>query len=267
MKLNGVLLAICMLMQPGAAMAHPGADARIARLDRLIENNPRQQQLFILRGGIYSHEGDWQLAEQDFERAQSLGDRADSEFDWGLLHYRRGEYVHARQAFSRYLHKYPHHEQALLYRARASQEMGDAQSALVDFLAYIASAEAPHPGDILAAAELLAEKPANGIDKALDLLDMGMSRLGVQPQLQRYAIALELERGATSLAVKRCQELETGLGSSPQWKFEMAQLLLLDNRDSEAALLLDKAEVQLGELRPTPARRALTRSIEALKLS
>ncbi|MFT5334514.1 MAG: hypothetical protein ACI9GB_002425, partial [Halioglobus sp.] len=34
-----------------------------------------------------------------------------------------------------------------------------------------------------------------------------------------------------------------------------------------AWLLLNQAEVQLGQLRPTPARRALNRSIEELKLS
>ncbi len=271
MRFTGVLLALSLLLllllQLPVAVAHPGADSRIARLDQLIQDNPKRQELFILRGGLHSREGDWQLAERDFELAQSLGDSTEADFEWGLFHYRRSDYPKARQAFSRYLLKYPHREQALLYKARSAREMGDGEEALLGFLAYIAGAKAPQPGDILVAAKLQAENRENGINEALGLLDGGMSRLGIQAQLQRYAIALELERGEISLAVARCQTLETVLGSSPQWKFEMAQLLLLGNREREASLLLDRAGVQLGELRPTPARSALSRRIEELKVS
>lgn len=58
-------------------------------------------------------------------------------------------------------------------------------------------------------------------------------------------------------ALRRCRDLEKILGSSPLWQFEMAQLLLQAGRSEEASALLRQAEEQLGQLRETPARRAL----------
>lgn len=267
MKFSGILLGLSLLMQLSNASAHPGLESRVALLAQLIEKNPEQQELYILRGGTYSQEGSWQPARDDFERAQSLGDPVEADYEWGLWHYRRGEYAQAREALNRYLLKYPSHEQALLHRARAARDMGESEAARLDFLDYIARAEAPHPGDVVAAAKLIAGQSVGGVSEALQLLDAAMLRVGNQPQLQRYAIALELERGELSLAIERCQKLEASLGSSPQWKVEMAQLLLLDKRDLDASFLLDEAKMQLKQLRPTPSRQLLSQQIEKLKIS
>ncbi|MFK8049049.1 MAG: hypothetical protein AB8B81_11510 [Halioglobus sp.] len=254
-------------MSLSTASAHPGMETRLAQLAKLIESNPRQQALFVLRAGMYSQEGDWQRAREDLERAQRLGDPVEADYELGLLHYRRGEYWEARSALKRYLLKYPHHEQALLYRARAARDLGLAEAARLDFINYIASAEAPHPGDVIAAAKLVAAQSETALSDALQLLDAAMSRVGNQGQLQRFAITLELQRGEVSLAVNRFKKLEPSLGSNPHWKVEMARLLLQDKRNIEASALLNEAKIQLDQLRTTPARQALTLEIEKLKLS
>jgi hypothetical protein len=55
------------------------------------------------------------------------------------------------------------------------------------------------------------------------------------------------------------------LDDSPEWKVDMAELLLFSGRDEEAAALLESASVQLANLRATAARRALQGRIEMLR--
>jgi len=258
------LFAVLLVLSVWQVAAHPGAEASIARLDRMIEEHPGEQALYIKRGGLYSHQSQWSMALADFTLAQSLGDPARVGFEVGLMHYRLGEFPAALKALSRYLELYPADSAALLYRARAAQEAGINETALADYRLYLELAAAPQPGDFLAAARSMAAEPGVGSGPALELLDQGMARLGLQAQLQRYAIELELQRGELPLAVERCRTLEDGLGASPLWKVEMAELLLLAEQPVEANTLLLQAEAQLNSLKQTPARRELRGKIQQL---
>jgi predicted Zn-dependent protease len=260
-----LLITLLLLALAGRAAAHPGAETSIARLDPLIAAHPGQQALYIKRGAMYSHRGQWQPALRDFELARGLGDSREVGFELGLLHYHRGQYTPAQAELSRYLELHRAHPDALLFRARAAQAGGATDAALADFQTYFTLAKKPHPGDLLAAARLLAAQPQAGAVPALELLDQGMARLGLQPQLQRYAVTLELQRGNLPQALGRWQALGVMLGHSPQWQVEMAELLLIAERADEATSLLDQARAQLNELRPTPARLKLQDRIEQLR--
>lgn len=260
------LLFLALLWQVWQAAAHPGVGASIAHLDQLIAEHPGQQALYIKRGSLYSHRGQWQLALQDLDTAQHLGDAREASFELGLLHYYKGDYRRAQAELSRYLELHPAQADALLFRARAAQSAGSTDTALADFQTYFQLVQAPQPGDLLAAARLLCAQSGNGPEHALVLLDQGMAQIGLQAQLQRYAVALELQQGKVPAALQRWQGLEEILGHSPQWQLEMAELLLIAERRGEATALLDQALAQLQELRLTPARRQLQHRIERLKI-
>lgn len=259
------LFAPLLLLPALHGTAHPGAETSIARLGQLIAAHPMQQTLYIQRGGLLAHHGQWQRALDDLALARTLGDPRAAGFELGRLYYHRGEQAQARAAFSAFLSLHPGHPDALLYRARAAQADGDTQAALADYNSHFRQVEKPHPGDLLAAARLLAASGQNGIAPAITLLDQGVARIGPQPQLQRYAIELALSTGNLPAALRRCRELRAILGPGPQWQLEMARLLLLAGRENQARSLLDQAQAQLNELRSTPARRALRDEIEQLR--
>ncbi len=97
----------------------------------------------------------------------------------------------------------------------------------------------------------------NGVEDALTLIDAGLLRLGLIPQLQVCAVNLESRLGRTELALSRLFSLRDLLNNSPQWKADMARLYKL-NGDTDVALdYYLQAQLQLSGLRPTLARQQL----------
>ena len=260
---TATLLGLMLACATGAA-AHPGLESTLALLDPIIASNPRDPALYIARGAIYSRHGELERALEDLQRAQALGDPVSVAFELGVLHYRMGEYSRSRLLLGNWLAGHPGHAEALLYRARAASADGDPRAAAADYRTYLADAAAPNPGDYLAAARLLATDDGAGTGPALELLDQGMKRLGIVPQLQRYAVELEIERGDVGAALRRWRVMQPALGAGPEWKVGMAELLMRAGRPAQAAEVLQDAREQLHALKPTPSRRRLLERIELL---
>ena len=147
------------------------------------------------------------------------------------------------------------------------RDSGHHDAALRDFKAYFALQKQPNPGDYLSAADMLVGLKGQGVPAALAMLDEGMARLGVIPQLQQRAIELELERGKSQQAIARLGTLKPVLGNSPDWQVDMGELLLLAGRPDEARPLFDAAASQLASLRKTVARQQLQARLEELQAS
>ena len=262
--LRSLLFALALPAFAPGALAHPGMHETIAYLSERIREAPEDQALYIERGIAYSEDGLLGPALADFRKAETLGDPVRVAFDLGVLHYRAGDFDRAREALTRTLARFPAHALAFEYRARAARDAGDARAAVADFEAVFALREDVNPGSYLSAAELLLPLPDAGADAALALLDRGMAQLGVIPQLQQRAIALERERGAFGAALKRHETLAEPLAWSPDWRVERAELLLELDRPEEAARELTAAQTALAALRPTRARAALGTRITEL---
>ncbi|HPG24718.1 MAG: tetratricopeptide repeat protein [Spirochaetaceae bacterium] len=258
-----VLLLVVLAIAP-AVRAHPSAAHRIELLTREIEASPDDPMLYLRRGQAYSNEGMLDRALADLRRAESLGDPALVAYEVGVALYRRGDLPGARAAFDRFLERFPQHPPALEYRARVARDAGDAASALADFEAYFALQEDPNPGDYLSAARLVQDIEGGGAEAALRVLDRGMAKLGVIPQLQQPAIAIERARGRPAAAIARLETLAPQMGGSPDWKVEMGELLLASGRVEEARARLGEAGAQLEGLRVTAARRTLAERVESL---
>jgi len=192
-------------------------------------------------------------------RAAELGDPVLVSFDLGVLHYRMGDFAAARRYFDAWLQRFPNHAACLEYRARLLRDAGDHDGAIADFRRVFALQSRPNPGDYISVAEMFESRGDAGVAEALEVLDQGIAKLGVTPQIQRKAVALELRRKQPGRAIERMRALEPMLGESPDWKVEMGELMLAAGRREEAQIYFRRAADQLGGLRPTPARQQLMR--------
>lgn len=257
-----LLLFTAVLATPGVH-AHPGMQDQLSRINRTIAERPSEQALYIQRGIIYTNGGHYPEALADYRQAEKLGAPIMVAYELGVLFYRMENYDEATHYLSQYLHQFPASAAAYEARSRVYRDTGDHQRAMADLNKYFELQGAPHPGNYLAAADMLEEMGQT--DAALAILDQGMEKLGLTPQLQRRAITLELQRQQSDRAIARLETLREPLQESPPWKIEMAQLLLLQQRRLEADEFLRKAHDELTVLRPTPARIELLQRVETLQ--
>ena len=264
MRLLQLLLLCVLFLSNSNAFAHAGHDAQLLRINRAIEQQPDDQALYIRRGSIYCENRQFDHASADFEQAERLGPKVVVAFERGVLYYRMGDFERATDYFNQYLEQFPEAAHAFEYRAWAARDTGDYPLAIADLNSYFELLETPHPGNYIAAANMLHDMQQT--QQALQLLDKGMEKIGLTPQLQRRAIELELERDQVSNAIARHDSLRSTLNENPLWKLQMAELLLQDNRNEEARKMAQQAETELLALRPTPARlQQLQRSRQLLK--
>lgn len=261
------LLTLCLLFLWPASIgyAHPGAHDKLVYINRQLKEKPNDQQLYIQRGATYSNDGQFDNALADFRKAETLGNPLAVAFELGVLHYRQGKFEQARTYFDAWLQRSPTHAPALEHRARLLRDAGDFEASLADYNALFALQQRSDPGNYISAAKMLAELDDEGLAAAIDMLDSGMQQLGLAPQLQRYAIELELKRQHTANAIARLASLEPVLGKSPDWKTDMGELLLLAGKKAEAQKLFSAATIQLTTLRKTPARQRLLEKLQKLK--
>ncbi|WP_182169504.1 tetratricopeptide repeat protein [Sediminihaliea albiluteola] len=256
---------ICLAIVSSPLWSHPGVDDLIHRLSHMIEHKPERYELYIRRGLAYSDNAQYQLALADYRKAAALSSPEALDHDVGVVYYRMGELEQALRHFDAFLAQAPKSYPSYEYRARVKRDMGDYHGAIADLTQYFRLNDSPNPGHYVSAADMLLELEANGPESALQLLDEGLEKIGVVPQLQRKAIAIERARGRKDLALERLQTLESVLSSSPSWQLDMAELLIDSKRHGEAANLLKTAQAKLEKLRSTPARIELFKSIAALE--
>jgi tetratricopeptide (TPR) repeat protein len=264
MKMRPLLLGYLFCMT-GTVHSHPGEHEQLERIDNAIAQQPRQQQqaLYIMRGSINTEGGHYDQAITDFERAEKLGPAVEVALARGMLYYQMQEFERSRVYLDRYIQRYPDAASAYEYRARTARAAGDIPRAIADLTRYFELQERPHPGNYLAAANMLQELHETG--RAIKLLDQGLDKLGINPQLQRRAIELAVAQGQIADAITRLESLRLPLRDSPAWKLEMVTLLMLDKSIADARQLLTTLEVELGERRPTPARLAMLQQARGLR--
>ena len=247
------------------ASAHPGYQARIQEISQRLDENPDNPALYLLRATEYSQHGDWGPAEADFAKAEALAGRQFILVKLGRHYIRRTRLADAEQAFSERLDANRQDLAALIERARARDAMGKKNAALSDYERFFELAgERLTPRDILDHVDLLQLLKPNEPQLALNVLDEGRSKIGLNVRLQRRAVSIEQEAGMIPAAVRRWSETKDIAKSSPSWKLLMANLHA-DNRDFAAAhdTLISLRE-ELAQLKQTPARQKILAQSETL---
>ena len=249
----------------GMVYAHEGTAHHIEQLNKLIEKAPEAQSLYIERGAIYSREGGLhEKALADFEKAETLGPKIAVAYELGLLFFRTEQFTKAQAYFDQYITAFPNSPQGYEYRAKTAYHLNDLQQSFRDFEKFFALQKKVNPGSYIEAASIYVSSEQKGLDAAIELIDQGIERIGLNPQLQRYAVELELQRNQVESAIKRFQSLQSLLNDSPVWKVGMAELFLKAGRNNEAKKLLTTAKAQLTKLKPTPARLQLLETVSQL---
>jgi len=256
-----MLLCLGLLLATRAG-AHPGHDAQLEAINKALAAAPEEQALYLQRGNIHVEIGHYSEALQDFNRARELGPEERVDLAESVMHYRKGDRATATRLVDKHISRFPNDPGGYEHRALIARADGNHAQALADLRRYFALRERPNPGLYVSAARMLQED--GRIADAIEVLDLGMEQLGTIPQLQRYAIELELERSKLEAAIVRTESLRSPLKDSASWKLDMADLLLAAGRNSEAATLLLEAREQLQSQRATPARKALEDRAETL---
>ena len=143
------LLAVTLaggLLLPAITAAHAGHDERMAALDERIQAHPGDPLLFLGRGALWGHEGEWEAALTDFDAAAALG------ADPALVDLARGElYLDARRpaaalpCLDRALEADPGSIKARHLRGRAFAALGMVSAAADDLGAVLATDAHPSP--------------------------------------------------------------------------------------------------------------------------
>ena len=270
-RLRGVFaihaVVLILVALASAVSAHPSAEHKAELIGKLIQERPAEQKLYIQRGSAYSDDGLYELALADFKKAETLGDAYVVALHLGVLHYRTQAFAASRGYFDTFLEHFPRHASALEYRARLLRDSQKYRASLADYETLLATQNRPNPGHYVSVATMLAKLDDEGIGPAIEMLDKGIRRLGLIPQLQQYAIELELRRKNIAQAIIRLETLEPMLGASPEWRLEMGETLLLAGRPSDARRHLDEAASQLARLRMTPARQQTLEKLRRLRES
>ena len=267
MKLNCLLPLLAgfgLLLCANLVSAHADFSSKLDMLNHKIEHNSKDQRLYILRGRTYSDKSKYALAMVDFRKAEKLGDPVNVAFALGVLHYRANEFPRARRYFDAYLKAFPNHPASVEYRARLLRDAGDYRASLADFERYFELRKNPDPGYYISAAQMLLALPDKGLPAAIDILDQGIEKLGLNPQLQYFAVELEQRRKNYDQAIARMQTMKSMLGESPKWKTDLGKIEQLAGKQSAAQALFSEAKAQLLTLRKTPARIALLAELELL---
>lgn len=259
-----LVAGMMILLSANALNAHPGFSSKLKMLNHEIEHTPNDQNLYMLRGRTYSDKGKYQQAMKDFHKAEALGDPVNVAFSLGVLHYRAKEFDQSKQQFDRYLKANPDHPESLEYRARMLRDAGDYKASLADFERFFELRKNPNPGYYISAAQMLLALPDDGIPAAITMLDKGIEQLGLNPQLQYFAVELERRSNNYEQAIERMLSLQTMLGNSPKWKADLGKIKQQAGDKTAARTLFVDAKEQLITLRKTPVRIALLAELELL---
>lgn len=256
--------AALLLSLSSFSWSHPGAHEQIKKLSEGIKREHNNQSLYAQRGLAYSNDGQLDKAMSDYKKAASMGDPLKLAHEMGVVFYRQGKLAEALEQFDLFLRGFPKSAPSYEYRARVQRDAGNYSAAIKDLQRFLSLRSRPSPGHYVSASELFLEMDDNGYAAAIEVLDQGMQRLGVVPQLQRRAIELELLQNRPNQALKRLQSLEAVLRGGPDWQVDMAELLMKTGDKLQARFYGEKAANELKTLRPTPARLALEQRIAVL---
>ena len=239
------------LFAGGWAFGHGDLHERIAGITLQIAAQPHNAGLHLQRAELCRQHADWPAALSDCDRAKQLDPSIDTDFLHGRILLESGNAKAALPVLERFLSRQPEHFQASLYRARALSKLNRAADAAAGFREALGRAPTLEP-DLLCetAGALAAEGSAK---QAVQVLEMGIEKLGHLPSLVLRLVELEIAGKDYDAALRRVEVMQKSAPRPEPWMARRASVLAQAGRiaDSRAAwqALLD----HLNAL-PFPAR-------------
>jgi tetratricopeptide (TPR) repeat protein len=243
-----VIWFVLLGLAPGIA-AHEGIHEQIAAVTLQIQAEPRNAQLYLMRGELHRLHRDWVAARSDFERVAQL-DAAmrEVEFSRGRLWLDAAQPRLSVAAFTRFLVHQPTHAESFILRARAYVQLKQYRAAANDYTRAIALLPRAKPDHYLERAAALAH--AGQRAAALRSLDAGIVQLGSLVTLQLKAIELETQLKLWDAALVRVDLLAAQTPRKETWLVKRAEILRQANRHTAARTAYEQAAQALAALPP-----------------
>jgi len=228
----------------------------IESVSKRIATEPRNANLYFLRGELYRAHADWKPAEADYTRAAELDPRmAEVDLARGKLLFESGRTPEAKAKLDEYLAGHPNNVDALITRAQLLARAGRRKAAAADYTRALDLSKTPRPDYFLERARLLAAEGET--TAALRGLDEGINRLGNLVALQLYAIDLECAEEHFDGALSRLETISSASERQEKWLTRRGEILRLAKRDQEAndafKKVLAAIELLPPRLRAAPA--------------
>lgn len=237
---KSLLLSCLMLILANLAMAHQGIHEQVDVLSDRLKKQP-SYQLYAQRAHLYFEGGQYDLALKDLDKASKMGPKEPLLFEYGNIYLLKGDAAKALQYFNHFINFNDKFGEVYQARAKAHHKLGQTAEAIKDLKRSFQLQNFPHPGLYIEASNLIYSNKTSNLLTALDLLDEGIKRLGVQGQLQEHAIKLLLENNRSAFAAERMLLLGSERNHNVFWRFDYAQLLVKTGRKSDAQLELKRA--------------------------
>jgi tetratricopeptide (TPR) repeat protein len=264
-------LAFCSV----TALAHGPGEERIEKISALLAKQGDQGFLYAERGHIYMDNQHWQEAMDDFNKAALLDPGyVEYDLDRARLAYSTGNYLRALDFINLFLLRHDNATEdnateALLIQARSYRELGQHRMAVISYEMALATvsiegARASPEWYVEFAGTLLltGEK-----DKALQILQRGIERLGTIGVFQIMAVDLEVSLGRYDAALNRIDQLLNQSQRKDVWLARRADILFQAGRHEEAEKSYQQAWAALQQLpqrlQNVPASKKLAAALQA----
>ena len=260
-----LLASVCCSLVVSAAYCHTAPSLQYEALTaELGSTSANHQTVYIQRGLLFLNDKEFAHALSDLRQAEQLGPAVNVAHVLGLYYFRQQHPAEALRYFETYLEYFPKHLASLQYRAKALHELGQMSKAIESYRIYIRRRVQPSAADYLflsrlyqASSKLSTQAPESNdaaLNNSLQVLDEGMESLGVNPLLQKEAVALLMSRGQYQKALERHSSLAFILAATPRWLTEQADLLMLLGKRAQGEEQYRLACDRLRSLKSTPAR-------------
>ena len=264
-------LAFCSV----TALAHGPGEERIEEISALLAEQGDQGILYAERGHIYMDNQYWQEAMDDFNKAALLDPGyVEYDLDRARLAYSTGNYLRALDFINLFLLRHDNATEdnateALLIQARSYRELGQHRMAVISYEMALATvsiegARASPEWYVEFAGTLLL---TGDKDKALQILQRGIERLGTVGVFQIMAVDLEVSLGRYDAALNRIDQLLNQSQRKDVWLARRADILFQAGRHEEAEKSYQQAWAALQQLpqrlQNVPASKELAAALQA----
>lgn len=235
-------------------------DQRLGALDARLKSDPTDAQVWFQRGCLCLHNGDWQVALTDLEKADRI---APGKFatDWwrGQALAVGGQLTMARTVLDDFIALHPDHAGARLSRARVFSKLGRQEDSLADYRAALSKSPQAEPDLIVEVADALAAQGMNA--DAVGVLDNGIARIGQTPSLVVRAVELEIASARFDAALRRVEAQRRSAARPEPWMARRASILAQAGRVEESRLAWREIIAHLATL---PERERTSHSMSII---
>jgi tetratricopeptide (TPR) repeat protein len=250
------------------AWAHGAVHEQIERFNARIAEQPGNADLYLQRGRLFLEDRHFEEAGRDFRRALQIDPhlRAAHYFHGDAL-LKSGDAASAERETRAFLAALGEEDRGGLSRGfrllgQSLAAQGRPLESAGAFRTALHHAPDPDPAHYRdCAAAWLAAGPAYR-ETALEILDSGITRLGLLPALQEMALEIEIQAGRPEAAVKRLDGLIAQGQGRERWLFRKGEILLKAGRTPEARQAFEEA---LAAIEALPPGRRGTRALRELE--